>query len=296
MSRAQTFCCCLICTVPEQHVVLVTRFGKYNRLQRPGAGITCFNCICEELDQTVSLLLETLPVAVSTKTKDHTFMRIVMDIQYRRLADTEAIIKSAYLLDNPREQMRAYVEDVVRTTVNKLSLDQVYREKTTISDKVKESLQQLMNEFGYEIVATPITQLEPENRRVLDAMNQVLELERKLIAQKQENERLHNQIMLKAEAEKVAYTESGKGLAAKRAAIVDGLRESVSSFSKGMSSVTSKDVLELILVTQYFDMLKDIGAKGTNTIFVKHGPSAVADITNDIRHGFDVANTSGKSR
>lgn len=289
-TRAETCCCCLICSVPEQHVTMVTRFGKFNRLQRAGAGITCYNCCFEELDATVSLLLQTLPVVVSTKTKDHTFMQIRMEIQFRRLSDDEALYKSVYMLDDPAEQMKAYVEDVVRTTANKITLDQVYREKTTISDKVKESLQHLMKGFGYEIISTPITYLEPENRQVLDAMNQVLELERKLVAQKQTNELIHNQIMLKAEAEQVAYTESGKGLAAKRAAIVDGLRESVASFSKGMSSVTSKDVLELILVTQYFDMLKDVGAKGNNTIFVKHGPSAIADITKDIREGFKIAN------
>lgn len=291
MPTAETFCFCLICSVPEKHVTLVTRFGKFNRLQRAGAGITCFNCFFENLDATVSLLLQTLTVNVSTKTKDHTFMHISMDIQFRRLEDNESLKKSVYMLDNPAAQMSAYVEDVVRTTVNKITLDQVYREKTQISDAVKMSLKHLMGEFGYEIIATPITQLEPENRQVLDAMNQVLELERMLVAQKQTNERLHNQIMLKAEAEKVAYTESGKGLAAKRTAIVDGLRESVASFSKGMSGVNSKDVLELILVTQYFDMLKDIGAKaGNNTIFLKHGPSAVADITQDIRDGFKVAN------
>jgi len=215
-----------------------------------------------------------------------------MDIQFRRLADDDSLHKSVYLLDNPAEQMRAYVEDVVRTAVNKITLDQVYREKTTISDSVKQNLQLLMTGFGYEIVSTPVVDLRPENNQILGAMNQVLELERQLVAQKQKNELVHNQIMLKAEAEKVAYTESGKGLAAKRAAIVDGLRESVSSFSKGMSSVTSKDVLELILVTQYFDMLKDVGAKGSNTIFVKHGPAAISDITTDIRNGFKIANKS----
>lgn len=283
-------CCCLICSVPEQHVLVVTRFGKFARLQRAGAGIQQYNCCFESLATTVSLLLQSLTVQASTKTKDHTFMTIQMEIQFRRLSDDEGVYKSVFLLDDPLAQMRAYVEDVVRTSINKLTLDEVYRAKTEISDRVKESLASIMSGFGFEIVACPVTDLSPEDGRVLKAMNQVLELERKLDAQREANERIRNQILLSAEAEKVAYTESGKGLAIKRAAIVDGLRESVSSFSKGMSEVTSMDVLELILMTQYFDMLKDIGASGGNTVFVKHGPSAISDITKDIRQGFKVAN------
>lgn len=290
MNEANICCSCVICGIPEQHVLVMSRFGKFTKLLHSGGGLHCYNCCFESIDGKVSLMLQTLPCLISTKTSDHTFMMISMDIQWRRLPDDDMLYKSFYMLDKPVEQMKAYVEDVVRTTVNKMSLDQVYREKNEISDRVKSSLEHLMSGFGYEIVSTPITQLEPENRRVLDAMNNVLELERGLVAQKEANERIHNAILLKAEAEKVAYTESGKGLAAKRSAIVDGLRESVASFSKGMSSVTSKDVLELILVTQYFDMLKDIGNKGNNMIFVKHGPSAIPDITKDIREGFDLAN------
>eukprot|EP00924_Labyrinthula_sp_SR-Ha-C_P015743 snap_masked-scaffold_4-processed-gene-8.40-mRNA-1 protein AED:0.31 eAED:0.31 QI:0/-1/0/1/-1/1/1/0/290 len=284
-----TCCCCIVWSVPEQHVLAMSRFGKFTKLVR--TGFTCYNCLFENIDGQLSLLLNNLGVTVSTKTSDHTFMVISMDIQYRRLSDDESVYNSFYKLSNPEEQMRAYVEDVVRTAVNKLTLDDVYRAKTAISDQVKTNLTQLMKDFGFEIVATPITDLQPENQAILNAMNQVLELERGLAAQQQTNERISNEILMKAEAERVAYTESGKGLAAKRAAIVDGLRESVASFSKGMNNVTPKDVLELILVTQYFDMLKDIGGgKGGNTVFIKHGPSAIPDITKDIREGFEIAN------
>lgn len=283
-------CCCLIYNIPENHALVMHHFGKFDRLLRPGAGLVFFNCITHGIAKRMSLLLRTLYVNVSTKTKDHTFMIIGIELQYRTIPTDEAIYKATYMLNHPEEQMKAYIEDVVRTAVNKLTLDEVYREKTAISDKVKENLTVLMTGFGYEIVSAPITRLDPEDVKVLAAMNRVLELERSLAAQSQANEQLTNQILYKAEAEKVQYIESGKGLAAKRAAIVDGLRESVASFSKGISGVTSKDVLELILVTQYFDMLKDVGAKGANTLFIKHGPNAVPEITKDIRLGFKTAN------
>merc|ERR550514_2389801 len=96
-------------------------------------------------------------------------------------------------------------------------------------------------------------------------------------------------ITIKAEAEADAKHQSGLGLSRQRQAIVDGLSESVRHFKEGIPEVDSKAVMDLILVTQYFDMMQAIGAsktRGTNTIFIPHNPSNVADIATQIRQGF----------
>lgn len=283
-------CCCLIISVPENHVHVMHRLGKFDGLLRPGSGITFINCFTQGIQKTLSLQLRTLYVTVVTKTKDHTFMEVGIELQYRAVGDDESVYNAVYKLKSPLKQMSAYIEDVIRTSMNKLTLDEAYRAKNEISDKVKEELSTVMSKFGYEIVSAPITKLDPNDPAVLREMNRVLELEKALEAQDEVNQQIMNEVLYRAEAEKVAFIESGKGLAAKRTAIVDGLRESVSTFSKGVDGVTSRDVLELILVTQYFDMLKDIGSKGKNTLFIKHGPTAVPEITQDIRKGFEVAN------
>lgn len=283
-------CCCLIIAVPENHVHVMHRYGKFTKVLRTGSGFTFINCCTEGIAKTLSLQLLSLPVNCLTKTKDHTFMRVGIELQYRALADDKSIYNATYMLANPAAQMTAYVQDVIRSAMNKLTLDDAYRAKTEISQQIKDQLGTVMGQFGYEIVSAPITTLDPNNYEILNQMNRVLELERALEAQDQSNEQLMNKVLYQAEAEKVALIQSGKGLAAKRTAIVDGLRESVSTFSAGVTGVTSRDVLELILVTQYFDMLKDIGSTGANTMFIKHGPGAVPEITEDIRKGFVTAN------
>ena len=46
----------------------------------------------------------------------------------------------------------------------------------------------------------------------------------------------------------------------------------------------AKDVLELVLITQYFDTLKDIGEKSTtSTVFVPHNPAALGQMSKEIR-------------
>lgn len=101
----------------------------------------------------------------------------------------------------------------------------------------------------------------------------------------------------KAEAEKILQIKkaegdaeskylAGLGIARQRQAIVDGLRDTVLAFSENVPGTTSKDVMDMVLVTQYFDTLNEIGASSkSNSVFVPHGPGAVKDISSQIREG-----------
>jgi len=91
----------------------------------------------------------------------------------------------------------------------------------------------------------------------------------------------------KAEAGAEAKYLSGLGIARQRQAIVDGLRDSVLSFSANVPETTAKDVMDMILVTQYFDTMKEIGASSKSpSVFIPHGPGAVRDVAKQIRDGF----------
>jgi regulator of protease activity HflC (stomatin/prohibitin superfamily) len=96
----------------------------------------------------------------------------------------------------------------------------------------------------------------------------------------------------RAEGEAEAKSLSGLGIARQRQAIVDGLRDSVLGFSGNVSGTSAKDVMDLVLVTQYFDMMKEIGAASkSSAVFLPHCPGAVADIASQIRDGFLQAST-----
>ena len=101
----------------------------------------------------------------------------------------------------------------------------------------------------------------------------------------------------KAEAEKILQIKraegdaeskylAGLGVARQRQAIVDGLRDSVIAFSENVPGTTSKDILDMVLMTQYFDTMKDIGASSkSNAVFIPHGPGSVHDVASQIRDG-----------
>merc|ERR1712227_135576 len=107
--------------------------------------------------------------------------------------------------------------------------------------------------------------------------------------------RLRDAALMAAEAEKIKIVKQaeaaadaqhlqGQGIARQRAAIIEGLRESI---THGTGEKLSSDkVPELLLITQYFETLRDIGAQSrAQTVFVPAGVGGVSDIASQIRNG-----------
>lgn len=100
-------------------------------------------------------------------------------------------------------------------------------------------------------------------------------------------------LVKKAEAEAEAKYLGGVGVARQRQAITDGLRENILNFSDKVEGASAKEVMELIMVTQYFDTIKDLGNSSKNTtVFIPHGPGHVRDIAGQIRNGVMEGNSA----
>jgi len=90
----------------------------------------------------------------------------------------------------------------------------------------------------------------------------------------------------RAEGEAESKYLNGVGIARQRQAIVDGLRDSVIGFSENVPGTSAKDAMDMVLVTQYFDTMKEIGAiSKSSAVFIPHGPGAVRDVASQIRDG-----------
>ncbi|KAL5742259.1 hypothetical protein ACOSP7_028991 [Xanthoceras sorbifolium] len=165
--------CCV--KVDQSTVAIRERFGKFDKVLEPG-------CHClpwflgSQLTGNLSLRLQQLDVRCETKTKvffffpfvtlmfifekevgydlfvlqDNVFVNVVASIQYRAL--TEKANDAFYKLTNPRTQIQAYVFDVIRASVPKLNLDDVFEQKNDIAKAVEEELEKAMSAYGYEIV------------------------------------------------------------------------------------------------------------------------------------------------
>eukprot|EP00252_Welwitschia_mirabilis_P017901 TRINITY_DN398_c0_g1_i1.p1 TRINITY_DN398_c0_g1~~TRINITY_DN398_c0_g1_i1.p1 ORF type:complete len:286 (+),score=69.57 TRINITY_DN398_c0_g1_i1:249-1106(+) len=273
----QLFCCL---QVEQATVAIKERFGRFEDVLEPGCHCIPWILGCR-IAGSLSLRVQQLDVRCETKTKDNVFVTVIASVQYRAIQAIDAF----YKLSNPKEQIQAYVFDVIRASVPKLILDDVFEQKGDIARIVDEELEKAMSNYGFEIVQTLIVDIVPD-ATVRRAMNEINSAQRIRVAalDKAEAEKILQ--IKRAEAEAEAKFLSGLGIARQRQAIVDGLRESVLAFSGNVPETSAKDVMDMVLVTQYFDTMKEIGASSkSSSVFIPHGPGAVRDVAEQIRDG-----------
>jgi regulator of protease activity HflC (stomatin/prohibitin superfamily) len=273
--------CCFAC-VDQSALGFVTRFGRFVRFAEPGC--TVVNCPCgEQVGGALSLRVQQLNVQCETKTKDNVFVITRIAVQYEVLR--EDAYNAYYKLTDPRGQITSYVFDVVRSYIPRIDLDDVFTTKEDIAQAVKDELGKAMSSYGYQILQTLVTDIEPASN-VKAAMNDINAAHRQRVAALERAEAEKLQVVKAAEADAEAKHLAGQGIARQRQAIVNGLRESVNTFQEDVTEVNAREVLNLVLTTQYFDTLNSIGSSSrTNTVFVPHGPGAVSDVAQQIAAG-----------
>lgn len=271
--------CFPVCfTVSTSEVGIVERWGKYNGLVQPGLGILC--CPMSQLVGRLSFRVQQLNVKVETKTMDNVFLVAVVSVQYQILRDK--VFEAFYALTNPAQQITAHVYDVMRSQLPTLELDAVFEAKEELALAVKNALADTMTGYGYQIVQVLITDLDPD-QRVKNAMNEINSSKRLkfAVAERAEGDKI---LQVKAaEADAEAKYLSGVGVAKQRKAIVDGLRSSIVDFDEGVSGSNTKDIITLLLVTQYFDTIRDVGsASHCKTTFIPTSKTPADEIRNSM--------------
>ncbi|KAF8037279.1 hypothetical protein BT93_B0249 [Corymbia citriodora subsp. variegata] len=273
------FCCV---QVDQSMVAIKERFGKFDDVLQPGCH--CLPWILgSRLVGHLSLRVQQLDVRCETKTKDNVFVNVVASVQYRAIANQAS--DAFYKLSNTEGQIQAYVFDVIRASVPRLDLDDVFEQKNEIAKAVEDELEKAMSTYGYEIVQTLIIDIEPDVH-VKRAMNEINAAARLRVAANEKAEAGKILQIKRAEGEAESRYLAGLGIARQRQAIVDGLRDSVLGFSENVPGTSAKDVMDMVLITQYFDTMKEIGAASkSSAVFIPHGPGVVRDVASQIREG-----------
>jgi len=274
-------CCGLCVCVHEKNVAILNQFGKFHSVATPG--FTCAPC-CAGITVAgmMSLRVRQLDVLAETKTKDDVFVTFRISVQYQVAEGKE--YDAFFRLADPARQIGAYVCDVVRSTVPKLNLDQVFETKEEIAHGVCNELSKTMTEIGYIIKEALVTDIDVDPR-VKNAMNEINAAQRMRMAavEKAEAEKITS--VKAAEAEAESKHLAGLGLARQRKAIADGLRDSVNAFDE-VPDASHQEIMDLLLITQYFDTLKELGEHSlSSTIFLPHSPGSVSDVAEQIRLG-----------
>src|ERR1700751_3962859 len=273
-------------TVNTAQVAIITRFGKFLRLADPGLNwkIPYFDSV----DGVVSLRVNQISLTMETKTKDNVFVTIPISVQNR--VRPEKVYDAYYKLSHPEEQIQSYVEQVILGHVPGMTLDEVFASQSGIAAAVKQELDSDMAEFGYEIVNVLVTDIVPD-AKVKSAMNDINAAQREQVAANARGEAEKILVVKKAEAEAESKALQGQGIANQRKAIIEGLQASIEQFQKVVEGASSKEVMQLVMATQYFDTLKAIGETGkTSTLFLAHSPGTIKDIGQQIFESVLTAN------
>jgi regulator of protease activity HflC (stomatin/prohibitin superfamily) len=265
-------------TVNTAQVAVITRFGKFLRVADPGLNWKW--PFIDAVAGRVSLRVNQITLTMETKTKDNVFVTIPISVQNR--VRPEKVYDAYYKLSNPAEQIQSYVEQVILGHVPGMTLDEVFASQSGIAAAVKQELDADMAGFGYEIVNVLVTDIVPD-AKVKSAMNDINAAQREQVAANARGEAEKILVVKKAEAEAESKALQGQGIANQRKAIIEGLQGSIEQFRKAVEGATTSDVMQLVMVTQYFDTLKSIGENDkTNTLFLSHSPGAVKDVSDQI--------------
>ena len=274
--------------VKQQTAYVVERFGKFQSVRH--AGFQMKVPVMDRIAGKLSLKVQQLDVVVETKTKDDVFVKIKVSVQYVVIKDK--VYDAFYKLDNPYAQITSYVFDVVRAEVPKLRLDDVFEKKDDIAVAVKSELQEAMNDYGYDIIKTLVTDIDPDEQ-VKHAMNRINASEREKVAAQYEGDAQRILIVEKAKAEAESKRLQGQGIADQRREIARGLEDSVNVLNK--VGINSQEASALIVVTQHYDTLQAMGSLNkSNLILLPNSPQAAGDMLNSMVTSFVAANKAGE--
>ncbi|NOR28029.1 MAG: SPFH domain-containing protein [Lutibacter sp.] len=276
-------------TVKQQTIAVIERFGKFQSTRN--AGLQLKIPLIDKVAGRVSLRVQQLDVIVETKTQDDVFVHLKISVQF--LIRQGHVYDAFYKLQNPHEQITAFIFDVVRAEVPKMILDDVFEKKEEIALAIQRDLKQAMLEYGYDIIKALVTDIDPDEN-VKIAMNRINAADREKIAAQHEGDAQRILIVERAKAEAESKRLQGKGIADQRREIARGLEESVDVLNN--AGINSQEASALIVITQHYDTLQSIGSDTkSNLILLPNNPNAASSMLNDMVTSLVAANKINES-
>lgn len=264
--------------VKQQTVAIIERFGKYQKTATSGIHIRVPLGI-DKIAARVQLRLLQSEIIVETKTKDNVFVTLNIATQYR--VNENNVTDAYYKLIKPEAQVKSYIEDALRSSVPKLTLDELFEKKDEIALEVQHQVAEEMSTYGYIIVKTLITKVEPD-AEVKQSMNEINAAQRKRVAAQELANADKIKIVTAAEAEAEKDRLHGVGIAQQRKAIVDGLADSIQELKDANVTLTEEQIMSILLTNQYLDTLNTFAINGNQTIFLPNNPEGVEDIRTQV--------------
>jgi regulator of protease activity HflC (stomatin/prohibitin superfamily) len=270
--------------VKQQTAAIIERFGRFHSIRH--AGLNFKIPLIDRVAGRVSLKIQQLDVIVETKTQDDVFVHLKISVQFQ--VQNEHVYNAFYKLQNPHEQITAFIFDTVRAEVPKMILDDVFVKKEEIALAIQRELKEAMLNYGYDIIKALVTDIDPDEK-VKIAMNRINAAQREKVAAQYEGDAQRILIVERAKAEAESKRLQGKGIADQRREIAKGLEESVKVLDR--AGINSQEASALIVITQHYDTLQSIGSEtNSNLILLPNSPNAANNMLNDMVTSLVAAN------
>ncbi|MDG1295962.1 MAG: SPFH domain-containing protein [Saprospiraceae bacterium] len=277
-----------IFTVKQQSAVVIERFGKFQSIRT--AGLNFKIPVFDKKSRAISLKINQLDVNVETKTSDDVFVGLKVSVQF--VIIKEKVYDAYYRLENPREQINAYVFDVIRAEVPKMKLDDVFMKKDDVANAIKHEIEEAMSNYGYKIIKALVTDIDPD-AEVKKSMNHINAAERQKVAAEYEAEAERIRIVARAKAEAESKRLQGQGIADQRREIARGLEESVEVLNK--VGINSQEASALIVVTQHYDTLQSMGENvNSNLVLLPNSPASGSNMLSEMVTSFTASQMLGE--
>lgn len=273
--------------VPQQGAYIIERLGRFHKVSR--AGIHVKIPFIDAIASKTNLRVSQLDVTLETKTLDNVFVTIKASTQFRVLPNDVAT--AYYELQDPRAQIKSYMEDALRSAIPAMSLDDVYSRKDDVARDVQHTVGDEMSRYGFTVVRTLVTSVDPSTA-VKDAMDSINAAQREKEATRQRAEAQRIEIETQAAAEAEETRLQGEGQANYRREIANGIVDQIKTLQQAGMDIT--EVNNVVLFNQYLDVTRKLAeSEGAKTVVLPFGtPGGYSDLYGQMVSALETASGS----
>jgi regulator of protease activity HflC (stomatin/prohibitin superfamily) len=266
-------------TVKQGYVDVITMFGKYRRMLRPGLSFKI--PILEKVSRSVSVQNRSVELEFQAVTQDQANVYFKSMLLYSVQNDSEDTIKKvAFKFFSDRDLMQALtrtIEGTIRAYVATKRQSEILGLRREIVSFVKDEIDQSLEDWGYHLIDLQINDITFD-QLILESMSRVVASNNLKAAAENEGQALlitktkgaeaeGNAIKISAEAEREAARLRGQGVALFRQEVAKGMTEAAEQLKQANLDTN------VILFSMWTEAIKNFAEVGRGNVIFLDGSS-----------------------
>jgi regulator of protease activity HflC (stomatin/prohibitin superfamily) len=266
-------------TVKQGFIDVVTMFGKYRRVLRPGLNFKI--PFLEKVARSVSVQNRSVELEFQAVTQDQANVYFKSMLLYSVQNDSEETVKKvAFKFFSDRDLMQALtrtIEGTIRAFVATRKQSEILGLRREIVNFVKEEIDQSLEEWGYHLIDLQINDITFD-QLILESMSRVVASNNLKAAAENEGQALlitktkgaeaeGNAIKISAEAEREAARLRGQGVALFRQEVAKGMTEAAEQLKQANLDTN------VILFSMWTEAIKNFAEAGKGNVIFLDGSS-----------------------